>query len=104
MRFLFILLACATLLAGYPAECHAFGLEDCASVEQAQGNCDRADSGKSSGEAQCLDCAECCSPTVASAPKSFVPSLRAIPVYSPGLAENSPQGRIFSLLRPPTIA
>lgn len=101
----------AFLSSGYSAVSHAMGMEDCsAQVSTELQDCQHADASTDKDHAQkhekieaakCMDCTHCCSSSaviIQSKPVGF--DLTGT-VFMPESSQAQPQGRIFSLLRPP---
>jgi hypothetical protein len=111
MKFLLTLMIFALAFGGYSAASHAMGMEDCSSSARTQlEECQHADAAsdqdhaqkhEKNGAAKCMDCTQCCaSSAVILQTKTF--SLGKITtVFAFESSQSQPQGRLFSLLRPP---
>lgn len=111
MKFLLTIIILALAFSGYSAASHAMGNEECASTSSTQlEECGHADAAsdkdhaqkhEKNGAAKCIDCTHCCaSSAIINHTKPLSYSLTsAIFAYESSLSQ--PQGRLFSLLRPP---
>ena len=111
MKFLLAMMILALAFGGYSAASHAMGTEDCSSTASTQlEECqqdgvstdhDHAEKHEKNSAGKCMDCTHCCASSAAILQtKPLVISMIAEAfVIEPSQAQ--PQGRIFSLLRPP---
>lgn len=110
MKFFLAFMIFALAFSGYSAASHAMGQKDCSSITQSQSDeCDHADASSDKDHAKkheksggkCIDCTHCCASSAAILQtKQFGFSLTDA-VFAPEPSQAHPQGRIFSLLRPP---
>lgn len=111
MRIFLVLIIFALAFSGYSAASHAMGKEDCSSITQSQtGDCDHADAAFDKDHSQkheknngkCMDCTNCCASSAAVIlhTKTMTFSITSA-VFVLERSQTLPQGRIFSLLRPP---
>lgn len=106
MRFVFALVIFAIAFSGYSAGSHAFVDGDCAplvkvkAVDKAESS-DHTQKQSDKSKGVCLDCNHCCTSVAALSKSETWSSLPQASVKAVDLQSMPPQGRIFSLLRPP---
>jgi len=111
MKILLTIMIFTLAFGGYSAASHAVGMEDCSSAASTQlEECQHADAStdkdhaakhEKNGAGKCMDCTHCCasSAAIVQTKKLAISMITETFVVEPSQAQ--PQGRIFSLLRPP---
>jgi hypothetical protein len=110
MKFLLTLMIFALAFGGYSAASHAVVNEECGFTSTQLEECDHADAAfdqdhsqkhEKNGAAKCMDCTHCCaSSAIISQVKPLGFNLITA-IFAFEVSQSPPQGRLFSLLRPP---
>ena len=110
MKFFLTIMVIALAFSGYSAASHAMGTKDCSSKAGSQlEECQHTDASTDKDhaqkhdkkEAKCMDCTHCCASSAAISPVKQLNFSMTGAVFAPEPSRAQPQGRFFSLLRPP---